>query len=202
MKYPLEGIKVVELARVLAGPWVGQVLSDLGAEVIKIESPEGDETRKWGPPFVQGESGDLDSAYFQSCNRGKRSIVLDFKDEEDLNVAKKLIKKSDVLIENFKVGGLKKYKLDYASVSKLNPKLIYCSITGFGQTGPYAERLGYDFIIQALSGIMDLTGEPNKEPQKMGVAFADIFTGLYGVIAIQSALGMREKNNKGQHIVA
>ena len=145
MKYPLEGIKVVELARVLAGPWVGQVLSDLGAEVIKIESPEGDETRKWGPPFVQGESGDLDSAYFQSCNRGKRSIVLDFKDEEDLNVANKLIKKSDVLIENFKVGGLKKYKLDYASVSKLNPKLIYCSITGFGQTGPYAERLGYDF---------------------------------------------------------
>ena len=200
MKYPLEGIKVVELARVLAGPWVGQVLSDLGAEVIKIESPEGDETRKWGPPFVQGESGDLDSAYFQSCNRGKRSIVLDFKDEEDLNVANKLIKKSDVLIENFKVGGLKKYKLDYASVSKLNPKLIYCSITGFGQTGPYAERLGYDFIIQALSGIMDLTGEPNKEPQKMGVAFADIFTGLYGVIAIQSALTMREKNNKGQHI--
>ena len=200
MKYPLEGIKVVELARVLAGPWVGQVLSDLGAEVIKIESPEGDETRKWGPPFVQGESGDLDSAYFQSCNRGKRSIVLDFKDEEDLNVANKLIKKSDVLIENFKVGGLKKYKLDYASVSKLNPKLIYCSITGFGQTGPYAERLGYDFIIQALSGIMDLTGEPNNEPQKMGVAFADIFTGLYGVIAIQSALTMREKNNKGQHI--
>ena len=200
MKYPLEGIKVVELARVLAGPWVGQVLSDLGAEVIKIESPEGDETRKWGPPFVQGESGDLDSAYFQSCNRGKRSIVLDLKNEEDLNVAIKLIKKSDVLIENFKVGGLKKYKLDYASVSKLNPKLIYCSITGFGQTGPYAERLGYDFIIQALSGIMDLTGEPNKEPQKMGVAFADIFTGLYGVIAIQSALTMREKNNKGQHI--
>ena len=133
MKYPLEGIKVVELARVLAGPWVGQVLSDLGAEVIKIESPEGDETRKWGPPFVQGESGDLDSAYFQSCNRGKRSIVLDFKDEDDLNVANKLIKKSDVLIENFKVGGLKKYKLDYASVSKLNPKLIYCSITGFGE---------------------------------------------------------------------
>lgn len=200
MKYPLEGIKVLELARVLAGPWVGQVLSDLGAEVIKIESPEGDETRKWGPPFVQGESGDLDSAYFQSCNRGKRSIVLDFKDDKDLNVVHKLIKKSDILIENFKVGGLKKYKLDYTSISKLNPKLIYCSITGFGQTGPYAERLGYDFIIQALSGIMDLTGEPDNEPQKMGVAFADIFTGLYGVIAIQSALRMREKNNKGQHI--
>ena len=200
MKFPLEGIRVLELARVLAGPWVGQSLSDLGADVIKIESPKGDETRKWGPPFIDGEEVGLESAYFHSCNRGKRSLVLDFKNKKDLQILYKLIQKSDVIIENFKVGGLNKYNLDYPSVSKLNPGIIYCSITGFGQTGPYAERLGYDFIIQALSGIMDLTGEPDGEPQKMGVAFADIFTGLYGVIAIQSALKVREYSQKGQHI--
>ena len=200
MNYPLEGIRVLELARVLAGPWVGQTLSDLGADVIKIESPNGDETRKWGPPFIEGENGSLDSAYFHSCNRGKRSMVLDFKSKKDLQILNKLILKSDVLIENFKVGGLKKYNLDYDAVSNLNPKLIYCSITGFGQSGPYSQRLGYDFIIQGLSGIMDLTGDPDNEPQKMGVAFADIFTGLYGVIAIQSALRLREKNDRGQHL--
>ena len=200
MNYPLQGIRVLELARVLAGPWVGQTLSDLGADVIKIESPNGDETRKWGPPFIEGKNGTLDSAYFHSCNRGKRSVVLDFKSKQDLQILNKLILKSDIIIENFKVGGLKKYKLDYDSVSNLNPKLIYCSITGFGQSGPYSQRLGYDFIIQGLSGIMDLTGDPDGEPQKMGVAFADIFTGLYGVIAIQSALRLREKNGKGQHI--
>ena len=200
MNYPLKGIRVLELARVLAGPWVGQTLSDLGADVIKIESPNGDETRKWGPPFIEGENGSLDSAYFHSCNRGKRSMVLDFKSKKDLQILNKLILKSDVLIENFKVGGLKKYNLDYDAVSNLNPKLIYCSITGFGQSGPYSQRLGYDFIIQGLSGIMDLTGDPDNEPQKMGVAFADIFTGLYGVIAIQSALRLREKNDRGQHL--
>ena len=200
MNYPLKGIRVLELARVLAGPWVGQTLSDLGADVIKVESPNGDETRKWGPPFIEGKNGTLDSAYFHSCNRGKRSMVLDFKRKQDLQILNKLILKSDIIIENFKVGGLKKYKLDYDSVSNLNPKLIYCSITGFGQSGPYSQRLGYDFIIQGLSGIMDLTGDPDGEPQKMGVAFADIFTGLYGVIAIQSALRLREQNGKGQHL--
>jgi len=200
MRYPLEGIRVLELARVLAGPWVGQVLADLGADVIKVESPQGDETRKWGPPFVEGKNKQLDSAYFHSCNRGKRSIVLDFNDKKDLETAHKLVVKSDVLIENFKVNGLKKFNLDYKFLSKINPQLIYCSITGFGQTGPYAKKLGYDFIIQALSGIMALTGEPDREPQKMGVAFADIFTGLYGVIAIQSALRLRETSGKGQHI--
>ena len=201
MKYPLEGIKVVELARVLAGPWVGQVLSDLGAEVIKIESPEGDETRKWGPPFVQGESGDLDSAYFQSCNRGKRSIVLDFKDEEDLNVANKLIKKSDVLIENFKVGGLKKYKLDYASVSKLNPKLIYCSITGFGQTGPSANRPGFASIGEAMGGIRFINGFPNTPPPRFGISLGDTLTAMFAVEGFLMALFEREKNNGTGQIV-
>jgi len=200
MSWPLKGIKVLELARVLAGPWAGQLLSDLGAEVIKVESPEGDETRGWGPPFVEGKEGPLDSAYFHSCNRGKKSIVIDFKSKEQLDIIYQLAKNSDIIIENFKVDGLVKYKLDYQSLSKLNPKLIYCSITGFGQDGPYAKKPGYDFIIQALSGIMDLTGEKDKEPQKMGVAFSDIFTGLYSVIAIQSALTVREKTGKGQHI--
>ena len=200
MSFPLKGIKVLELARVLAGPWAGQTLSDLGADVIKVESPDGDETRKWGPPFVEGHQGPLDSAYFHSCNRGKRSIVLDFKTEEGLNTAQKLASKSDIIIENFKVNTLSKYNLDYESIFLKNPKIIYCSITGFGQTGPYSKKPGYDYIIQALSGIMDLTGEPNGDPQKMGVAFADIFTGLYGVIAIQSALKEREISGKGQNI--
>ena len=201
MTFPLKGIKVLELARVLAGPWAGQVLADLGAEVIKVESPEGDETRGWGPPFVEGiEGSSLDSAYFHSCNRGKKSIVIDFKSKEQLEIIYKLAKQTDIVIENFKVDGLKKYNLDYQSLSKLNSKIIYCSITGFGQDGPYAKKPGYDFIIQALSGIMDLTGEKDKEPQKMGVAFSDIFTGLYSVIAIQSALKVREETGKGQHL--
>ena len=199
MKSPLEGLRVVELARILAGPFAGQTLADLGAEVIKVEAPDGDDTRNWGPPFIDRD-GDSSAAYFHSCNRGKASITIALTKSHDQIRLKKLIESCDILIENFKVGNLKKYGFDYESVKSINPALIYCSITGFGQTGPYAERLGYDFIIQALSGIMDLTGEPNKEPQKMGVAFADIFTGLYGVIAIQSALTMREKNNKGQHI--
>ena len=200
MSAPLKGIKVLELARVLAGPWAGQVLSDLGAEVIKVESPIGDETRKWGPPFVEGKDGPLDAAYFHSCNRGKRSIVLDFKNKDDLEAAQILAEQSDVIIENFKVNSLKKFRLDYESLSSKNHGLIYCSITGFGQTGPYSNKPGYDYIIQALSGIMDLTGEPENEPQKMGVAFADIFTGLYGVIAIQSALKVRDENGKGQNL--
>jgi len=198
---PLKGLKVLELARILAGPWIGQTLADLGAEVIKIESPDGDDTRKWGPPFVMGANGEQqDAAYFHACNRGKKSVVIDFSMSEGQAQIRKLACESDVLIENFKVGGLAKYGLDYASIHELNPRLIYCSVTGFGQTGPYAHRAGYDYIIQGMSGIMDLTGDPEGDPQKIGVAFADIFTGLYGVIAIQAALTQRESTNKGQHI--
>ena len=194
--YPLNGIKVLELARVLAGPWVGQLLSDLGAEVIKIESPNGDETRDWGPPFLE----DKYSTYFKGANRGKMSFMADFKNKNDLDYVKKLSKKADIIIENFKVDGLKKFKLDYDSVNKNNPQIIYCSITGFGQSGPFAKKPGYDFIIQAMGGIMSLTGEKNAEPQKPGVAYADLFTGLYSTIAIQSALISRSKLNKGCHI--
>ena len=198
MDAPLKGLKVLELARILAGPWIGQTLADLGAEVIKIESPSGDDTRKWGPPFVSGDSGD--AAYFHACNRGKKSVIVDFSKPEGQEIIKKLAMQSDVLIENFKLDGLKKYGLDYDSLHKINPELVYCSITGFGQTGPYAHRPGYDFIIQGMSGMMDLTGEPDGPPQKPGVAIADIFTGLYGVIAIQAALAQRKNTGKGQHI--
>lgn len=198
---PLKGIKVLELARILAGPWAGQTLADLGADVIKVESIAGDDTRKWGPPFLKDENGNpLDAAYFHACNRGKKSVVIDFKTTQGQAQIIELVKQSDVLIENFKTGGLKKYGLDYDNLAKINPKLIYCSITGFGQDGPYADRPGYDFIIQGMAGIMDLTGEPKGQPQKMGVAFADIFTGLYSVIAIQSALIERSHSGKGQHI--
>lgn len=201
METPLKGIRVLELARILAGPWIGQTLADLGADVIKVESPAGDDTRGWGPPFVEGEDGEkLDAAYFHSCNRGKRSVVLDFTTEQGQEAVRRLAARADVLLENFKVGGLAKYGLDYESLKKLNPRLIYCSVTGFGQDGPYASRAGYDYIIQGMSGIMDLTGEPDREPQKIGVAFADIFTGLYGVIAIQAALAQRERTGEGQLI--
>ncbi|MBD7990174.1 MULTISPECIES: CaiB/BaiF CoA transferase family protein [Ochrobactrum] len=196
---PLAGLKVIELARILAGPWVGQTLSDLGADVIKVESPEGDDTRKWGPPFIDVE-GEKSAAYFHACNRGKQSIIADFRTDEGRELVRKLVADADVVIENFKLGGLDKYGLDYESLKAINPRLIYCSITGFGHTGPYAERAGYDFMIQGMGGIMDLTGEPDREPQKIGVAFADIFTGLYSVIGIQSALIMRERTGKGQHI--
>lgn len=196
---PLAGLKVIELARVLAGPWVGQTLSDLGADVVKVESVEGDDTRSWGPPFIEVE-GEKSAAYFHACNRGKKSVTADFRTEAGRNLVIELIKDADVVIENFKFGGLKKYGLDYESLKAINPRLIYCSITGFGQTGPYAERAGYDFMIQGMGGIMDLTGEPDREPQKIGVAFVDIFTGLYSVIGIQSALIMRERTGKGQHI--
>ncbi|KSV63034.1 CoA transferase [Sinorhizobium sp. GL2] len=201
METPLKGIRVLELARILAGPWIGQTLADLGADVIKVESPAGDDTRTWGPPFVADEEGEkLDAAYFHACNRGKRSVVLDFTTEEGQEAVRRLAAQSDVLLENFKVGGLTKYGLDYESLKKINPRLIYCSVTGFGQDGPYAHRAGYDYIVQGMSGIMDLTGEPDREPQKIGVAFADIFTGLYGVIAVQAALAQRERTGEGQQI--
>jgi crotonobetainyl-CoA:carnitine CoA-transferase CaiB-like acyl-CoA transferase len=198
---PLHGIRVIELARILAGPWIGQTLADLGADVIKIEAPTGDDTRVWGPPFVKNADGsDGDAAYFTSCNRGKRSIVLDLATPKGQAAAVKLATDADVLIENFKVGGLAKYGLDYSELSAVNPGLIYCAVTGFGQDGPYAPRAGYDYMIQAMSGIMDLTGEPDGDPQKIGVAFVDLFTGLYGVIAIQAALRAREASGLGQFI--
>lgn len=201
MHAPLAGLRVVELARILAGPWIGQTLSDLGAEVIKVESPEGDDTRKWGPPFVTTEDGRPgDSAYFHSCNRGKRSVVADFRSADDIEFVSRLIARADVVVENFKTGGLEKYGLDYATLKERHPRLIYCSVTGFGQEGPYAERAGYDAMIQGMSGVMDMTGEPDGSPQKIGVAFADIFTGVYGVIAIQAALAQRERTGLGQHI--
>ncbi len=197
---PLAGLKVVELARILAGPWAGQVLGDLGADVVKIESPAGDDTRTWGPPFIDNPDGTRDAAYFHAANRGKRSVVADFTTPEGQAVVRDLIADADVVIENFKVGGLVKYGLDYAALAAINPRLVYCSITGFGQDGPYAPRAGYDFIVQGMSGIMDLTGEPDGAPQKIGVAFADIMTGLYSVIAIQAALAMRERTGRGQQI--
>ena len=197
---PLTGLKVVELARILAGPWAGQTLADLGAEVIKVESPAGDDTRTWGPPFIDNPDGSRDAAYFHACNRGKTSVVADFANPDDLAAVKALIADADVVIENFKVGGLAKYGLDHASLAAINPRLVTCSITGFGQDGPYAPRAGYDFIIQGMGGIMALTGEPDGAPHRVGVAFADIMTGLYAVIAIQAALHQREATGRGQHI--
>jgi len=193
---PLHGLKVLELARVLAGPWAGQIFADLGADVIKVESPEGDETRFWGPPFAP----DGAAAYYHCANRGKRDVTANFRNPDDLAMVKALAAEADVIIENFKLGGLAKFGLDYVSLAPSNPGLVYCSITGFGQTGPYAPRAGYDFIIQAMGGIMDLTGEPDGEPQKPGMAYADLFTGLYGVIGIQAALAQRAVTGKGQHI--
>ncbi|PBB68830.1 CoA transferase [Mesorhizobium sp. WSM4312] len=199
---PLKGVRVVELARILAGPWAGQLLADLGADVIKVESPDGgDDTRKWGPPFVMSHDGEnLSAAYYHSCNRGKRSIAIDFSTPEGAETVRRLVATSDVLIENFKLGGLKKYGLDHDSLRKINPRLVYCSITGFGQDGPYAPRAGYDFIIQAMAGMMSITGEVGREPQKAGVAISDIFTGLYSVIAIQAALRHADRTGEGQHI--
>jgi len=197
---PLAGIKVVELARILAGPWAGQVLADLGAEVVKVESPDGDDTRRWGPPFVPNDEGGDDAAYFHAANRGKRSVVADFATAEGKAAVLDLVRDADVLIENFKLGGLANFGLDYESLGALNPRLVYCSITGFGHDGPYAARAGYDFIVQGMSGIMDLTGDPAGPPQKIGVAYADILTGLYAVIAIQAALRQREQTGRGQLI--
>jgi crotonobetainyl-CoA:carnitine CoA-transferase CaiB-like acyl-CoA transferase len=199
---PLAGVRVLELARVLAGPWAGQLLADLGAEVIKVERPgTGDDTRTWGPPFVQGRNGEpLDSAYYHATNRGKRSVFADFETEAGRELVHKLAREADVVIENFKLDGLKPFSLDYDSLRAINPRLIYCSITGFGQTGPYAPRPGYDYLIQAMGGIMHLTGEPDREPVKIGVAFADVFTGMYAAVAIEAALIERERSGQGQHI--
>lgn len=200
----LKGLKVVELARILAGPWIGQTLADLGAEVIKIEAPEGDDTRRWGPPFVDRPRADGGServaAYFHAANRGKHSVICDFNDAGDLERLKALIDDADVVIENFKLGGLTRFGLDYDSLAARNPGLVYASITGFGQDGPRAAQPGYDFLIQGMSGIMDLTGDPEGEPQKVGVAWIDIFTGLYGVIAVQAALAERARSGVGQHL--
>jgi crotonobetainyl-CoA:carnitine CoA-transferase CaiB-like acyl-CoA transferase len=198
---PLEGVRVVEFARILAGPWAGQLLADLGAEVIKVEAPEGDETRRWGPPFLERADGTKgDAAYFHACNRGKRSIVADYRTPEGQDLARRLAAQADVVIENFKVGGLVKYGLDAASLRGRDPRLIYCSITGFGQDGPYAARAGYDFLIQGMAGVMSISGEPEGEPVKSGVAISDIFTGLYAANAILAALIERERTGMGRHI--
>ncbi|MFS8038604.1 CaiB/BaiF CoA transferase family protein [Xanthobacter sp. AM11] len=202
MSPPLAGLRVLELARILAGPWCGQLLADLGAEVIKVERPGGgDDTRTWGPPFLKGADGaDLGAAYFHATNRGKRSVAVDFETAEGQETIRALARESDVLIENFKVGGLKKYGLDYESLRQENPRLVYCSVTGFGQDGPYAPRAGYDFLVQGMGGIMDLTGTPDGEPQKVGVAFADIFTGLYATVGILAALRRRDETGTGGHV--
>ena len=202
MTGPLHGIRVLDLSRVLAGPWCTQMLADFGAEVIKVEKPgEGDDTRGWGPPFVKNADGTRgDAAYFLSTNRGKKSVAVDMAKPEGQAIIRRLAEKADVVVENFKLGGLKKYGLDYASLKAINPRLIYCSITGFGQNGPYAPRAGYDFMIQGMAGIMSITGEPDGEPMKVGVAFADIFTGLHATIAINAALFHRERTGEGQFL--
>ncbi|MEY8097490.1 CaiB/BaiF CoA transferase family protein [Falsihalocynthiibacter sp. S25ZX9] len=196
---PLTGLKVIELARILAGPWCGQILADLGAEVIKVESPEGDDTRRWGPPYIE-HNGETSAAYFHATNRGKSSICIDFRTAEGQAQVRDLVRSADIVIENFKVGGLKKYGLDYASLAEINPRLVYCSITGFGQTGPYSGRAGYDYIIQGMSGLMSVTGDPEHHPQKTGVAIIDVFTGVYASTAILAAIHEREKTGLGQQV--
>ena len=201
MSRPLEGLKVLELARILAGPWAGQTLADLGADVVKVESPEGDDTRTWGPPFVEAaDGGNLSAAYFHACNRGKRSITADFTTPEGQAIVRDLAQSADVVIENFKVGGLKKYGLDHASLKQINPRLIYCSITGFGQDGPYASRAGYDFLIQGMAGAMSITGDPEGQPTKTGYAMADLFSGLYATIGILASLRKRDETGEGAYI--
>ena len=202
MSKPLAGLRVLELARILAGPWAGQMLADLGADVIKVERKgAGDDTRSWGPPFVEGKDGQhIGSAYFHGANRGKRSIEVDFDSEDGKRIVRKLAARSDVLIENFKVGGLAKFGLDYKSLAGECPRLIYCSVTGFGQDGPYAKRAGYDLMAQGMGGIMDLTGEPDGEPTRIGIPMSDIFTGCYSVIGILAALAQRERTGKGAYV--
>lgn len=199
MAAPLEGLKVVELARILAGPWCGQMLADLGAEVIKVEAPEGDDTRRWGPPFVERD-GDRSAAYFHGTNRGKLSVTADFRTDAGQALVRALVAEADVLIENFKLGGLKQYGLDYESLKEVNPRLIYCSITGFGQDGPYAHRAGYDYIIQGMSGLMSITGDPEGEPQRFGVAVTDLATGMFASTAILAAVHQRITTGRGQWI--
>jgi crotonobetainyl-CoA:carnitine CoA-transferase CaiB-like acyl-CoA transferase len=202
MPKPLAGLRVLELARILAGPWAGQTLADLGADVIKVERKgNGDDTRGWGPPFVEGADGKhIGAAYFHSANRGKRSIEADFENAEGRRIVHKLAMRSDVLIENFKVGGLAKFGLDYKSLAAENPRLIYCSVTGFGQDGPYAKRAGYDLMAQGMGGMMDLTGMADGPPTRVGVAISDVFTGCYSVIGILAALAEREKTGKGCYV--
>jgi crotonobetainyl-CoA:carnitine CoA-transferase CaiB-like acyl-CoA transferase len=199
---PLAGVRVLELARILAGPWCGQLLADLGADVVKVEREgAGDDTRQWGPPFVEGKDGaNLGAAYFHACNRGKRCVTADFETEEGRARVLKLASRADVIIENFKVGGLRKYGLDYDSLKVINPRVVYCSITGFGQDGPYAPRAGYDFLVQGMGGAMHVTGSPDGQPTKSGIAIADIFTGLYAANAIQAALLRRRDTNEGAYI--
>ncbi len=207
MSGALSHIRVLDLSRVLAGPWCGQILGDLGAEVIKVERPgSGDDTRHWGPPYIKDAEGNdsREAAYFQSANRNKQSLTLDFTQPEGQRLVRELVAQCDVLLENFKVGGLAAYGLDYESLKAINPRLIYCSITGFGQTGPYAKRAGYDFMIQGLGGLMSLTGRPEGEegagPIKVGVALTDILTGLYATVGVLAALNQREQSGIGQHI--
>jgi formyl-CoA transferase len=192
---PLQGIRVLDLSRVLAGPYCTMVLGDLGADVIKVESPDGDETRGWGPPFAGGES-----AYYLCVNRNKRSIVVDFKTEHGRGILHELIRRSDILVENFRPGTLARFSMDYGSASAINPNLVYCSITGFGQTGPLRDKPGYDFMIQGVGGLMSITGEPDGEPIKVGVAVADLFAGQNAVIAILAAVQARSQTGKGQHL--
>ena len=196
---PLKGLRVVELARILAGPWAGQTLADLGAEVIKVEAPEGDDTRRWGPPFIDRDGTPV-AAYFHSANRGKSSVTADFRTPEGQAKVRALLADADILIENFKVGGLKKYGLDYETLKEDFPRLIYCSITGFGQDGPYAHRAGYDYIIQGMSGLMSITGPAEGEPHRVGVAVTDLFTGVYSTTAILAAVIERGRTGKGAHV--
>ena len=199
---PLAGIKVLELARVLAGPWIGQLLADLGADVVKVErSGSGDDTRGWGPPFLEGVDGEnLSAAYFHAANRGKRSVEADFETEEGCALVRRLAKHADVVVENFKVGGLAKYGLDWDGLRAVNSRLVYCSVTGFGQTGPYAPLAGYDFMVQGMAGVMDLTGSPDGPPFKAGYATADIFCGLYATVGILAALRRRDATGEGAHL--
>ena len=207
MSGALGHIRVLDLTRILAGPWVGQLFADLGAEVIKIERPQGgDDTRAWGPPFLKDEGGrdTVEAAYFLSANRGKKSVTIDISTQEGARIVKELASCADIMLENYKVGGLKRYGLDYESLHAINPRLIYCSITGFGQTGPYKERVGYDFLIQAMGGLMSVTGErddlPGGGPQKVGVPIADIMAGMYAAVAVLAALAYREQSGEGQYI--
>ncbi|WP_127106151.1 CaiB/BaiF CoA transferase family protein [Pararhodobacter zhoushanensis] len=196
---PLAGLRVIELARILAGPWAGQTLADLGAEVIKVEAPEGDDTRQWGPPFIDRDGTPV-AAYFHAANRGKRSVVADFRTADGQAKVKALLADADIVIENFKVGGLKKYGLDYDSLRAEFPRLIYCSITGFGQDGPYAHRAGYDYIIQGMSGLMSITGPAEGEPHRVGVAVTDLFTGVYSTTAVLAAVIERSRTGLGAHV--
>ncbi len=204
---PLSGVRVLDLSRVLAGPWAGQLLADLGADVVKVERPgAGDDTRSWGPPYLKDEAGrdTTEAAYFLCANRNKRSVTIDMAQPQGQALIRQLAQQADVLLENFKLDGLKQYGLDYESLSALNPRLVYCSITGFGQTGPYAPRAGYDFLIQGMGGLMSVTGRADGEegagPQKVGVALTDIMTGLYATIAVQAALAERARSGRGQQI--